>query len=169
MRKGFTLLELILVLVIVGAVAAAGGLGLFNFVQGFIFARDNADLAQKAETAMMRMRIELSRIEHDTANEDVEISDSSTSTSLSYTAMISGGSESHVISLSGDELRLDGIPLADNVDSLQFAYLDESGSTASSPSKASSIRITLQMTGVNEVQKTFTSQVSIFAKKYENG
>ncbi|MFH1137059.1 MAG: prepilin-type N-terminal cleavage/methylation domain-containing protein [Pseudomonadota bacterium] len=169
MRKGFSLIELVAVLVLVGAVAAVGSLGLIQVIQGFAFARDNAELAQKAEAALLRMRIEFSHIEHNLTTEDVEASNSSSASSLTYTAVFNGVTETNTITLVGDEVRLDGVPLTDKVDSLLFEYLDKSGAAVASPRDSEQIRITLSMTGANGAQKTFVTRAAIFAKSYENG
>ena len=172
MRKGFSLVELVVVLVLVGVVGATGSLGLINAIQGFTFARDNAELAEKAEAAMLRLRIEFSHIKHDpdaTPISKVEISDSSSDYSITYTAVFNDADETHTVALVGDEVRIDGIPLTDRIESLQFGYLDKLGAPASSPDLADQIEVILVMTGANDIQKNFTTRVAIFAKSYENG
>jgi prepilin-type N-terminal cleavage/methylation domain-containing protein len=64
MRKpnGFTLFELIAVLVILGMVGAAGSLGLMQAIQGFIRSADNNNLATKAQIALTRINTELTHI-----------------------------------------------------------------------------------------------------------
>lgn len=57
--NGFTLIEMIVVLVLVGILAAGAGLGLVTVVQGYFFARNNADISEKAQLAIIRINREL--------------------------------------------------------------------------------------------------------------
>ena len=61
-KTGFTLIELIVVLLIVGVVASAAALMLPNFVNGYLMARDGQSISQKAQIAMLRMSLELRSI-----------------------------------------------------------------------------------------------------------
>jgi prepilin-type N-terminal cleavage/methylation domain-containing protein len=57
--KGFTLIEMIAGLVIVGILAAMAGLGIVSVVQGYMFSKDNAAVSEKAQLAMARINREL--------------------------------------------------------------------------------------------------------------
>lgn len=57
--KGFTLLEVVLALFIVGILTAIFSLGLVAAVQSFEFSRTNAHIAQKTQLAMARLTREL--------------------------------------------------------------------------------------------------------------
>ena len=56
MRKdaGFTLIEVVLSLIIVGMMAAIAGMGIVTGTKGYVMARENAHIAQKAQLAMAR-------------------------------------------------------------------------------------------------------------------
>lgn len=58
-QKGFTLIEMIVVLVLVGLLAAGAGLGLVTAVQSYFFAKNNADISEKAQLAIIRLNREL--------------------------------------------------------------------------------------------------------------
>lgn len=58
-RKGFTLLELIAVLIILGIVAILGGMFLADFVNAYMLSAGNAERASKCQVALDRMSLEL--------------------------------------------------------------------------------------------------------------
>jgi prepilin-type N-terminal cleavage/methylation domain-containing protein len=58
-EHGFTLIEMIVVMVLVGILAAGAGLGIVTMAQGYIFSKDNAEVSEKAQLAMARISREL--------------------------------------------------------------------------------------------------------------
>ena len=58
-RRGFTLIEVISVLVLMGIVFSVAGMGIVTGVQGYLLARENAVVAQKAQLALSRLTREL--------------------------------------------------------------------------------------------------------------
>jgi len=56
---GFTLIEIIVSLVIVGILAAIAGMGLTTGIKGYLFAKENAHMSQKAQLAMARLNREM--------------------------------------------------------------------------------------------------------------
>jgi len=61
-NKGFTLIEIITVIVILGIVALVLSNAIVYGVQSYIFARNTDQLAQKAQLAMSRLKLELTEI-----------------------------------------------------------------------------------------------------------
>lgn len=59
-QKGFTLIEMICVLLITGILSAIAGLGIVNLIQGYLFSKDNASLSAQTQVAMTRLTRELS-------------------------------------------------------------------------------------------------------------
>lgn len=58
-QKGFSLIEMIAVLVLVGIMAAVAGMGIVQGIQGYLFAKSNASLSEKANMAIARINREL--------------------------------------------------------------------------------------------------------------
>ena len=54
-ETGFTIIELIVSLVLVGIMASVAGMGIVAGVRGYLFAKDNAAISGKAQLAMSRM------------------------------------------------------------------------------------------------------------------
>ncbi len=61
-QLGFTLLEVVVSLILLGMLSAIFGMGLVKALQSHEFSRTNVDIAQKAQLAMTRMRRELSEL-----------------------------------------------------------------------------------------------------------
>lgn len=58
-QEGFTLIEVIAVLIIVSILAAFAGLGIVSAVQGYMFSKDTAAISEKAQLALARINREL--------------------------------------------------------------------------------------------------------------
>ncbi|MDI6743410.1 MAG: type II secretion system protein, partial [Smithella sp.] len=73
-QKGFTLIEIVVTLVLVGILAALGGMGIVQAVKGYITVKENSAITQKAQLAMSRMTreiVEMIRITSPGANATV--------------------------------------------------------------------------------------------------
>jgi len=58
-ESGFTLVEIIVSLVLVGMMAAIAGMGIVTGTKGYLLAKENSHMAQKAQLAMARIQREL--------------------------------------------------------------------------------------------------------------
>ncbi|RQD63148.1 MAG: type II secretion system protein [Desulfonatronovibrio sp. MSAO_Bac4] len=58
-QQGFTLIEIIAVMLLVGVLSAVAGFGLITGVQGYLMASENAAIAQKTQMAMTRISREI--------------------------------------------------------------------------------------------------------------
>jgi len=58
-QTGFTLIEMIAVFLIMGIIATVAGMAIVTGVKGYLFAKDNLSISQKAQMAMTRMNREL--------------------------------------------------------------------------------------------------------------
>jgi prepilin-type N-terminal cleavage/methylation domain-containing protein len=94
---GFTLLEAIIVLVLVGIISAVAGMGIVRGVEGYMFARDNSAMTQKAQLALSRMSRELMEIQTVTA---------AGGTSIAFSAPMGSVSDNRTIGLDGTAVKI---------------------------------------------------------------
>jgi len=138
-RKGFTLIEVIVSLLIVSVMAAVAGMGIVEMTNAFIFAKDSNALAQKNQLAMTRLRMSLQNL--------TSISAAGSDTITMTRRSPNGTLITETFQLSGGELQVrssDFTPgnfytLADDVSSLTLSYLDGSGNTWSSSDRLSDL------------------------------
>jgi prepilin-type N-terminal cleavage/methylation domain-containing protein len=163
-NKGFTLLELIASLVLLGLITAIFGMGLVAALQSNEFSRSNIHTAQKAQLAMMRISRELLELTHiekiSTTSDDPFIIyrridpfhdhafdryglhyDPVNRNLLLYTNLSDG-----ITTLDGTTAGNADI-LIDNVNSFALSYFQgsETWSSESDPALLSSIGVTLQL------------------------
>ena len=159
---GFTMLEVVVVLVLVGLLALFGTQMLTSVARGYILARSSDAVAQKAQMALQRMTNEFSYITKINA---------SSSTRISYNANFNDA-EDHTIDLSGNTITytVSGTPyvLTDSVapNGLTFTYYNtfNSSPTTTSSSGTNIIEIKLRMRGADwdsGVTQDFTTRVKI--------
>lgn len=134
---GFSLLEVIIVMMMLGVLGVMGSMGFISFSQSFIMAKESQSTAAKGQLAMMRMVKEF---------QTITAAGSATASNLTFTAQRSGGLENHRVRLVGTELRLDNQVLVDKVSGFTLAYYNTYNGAASSWSPATRlIGITLTL------------------------
>lgn len=151
-QKGFTLLEVIITLILVGVTAVLAGMWIVSVASGYILARENAENVQKGQLALTRLAKEFAAIQSIQA---------ANGTSITFTrADISNPSGVSITvsqSENGDQLLLNGNLLTDNVSAFTLAYCDapDSVSCPSSWSQTSRIiEITLTLSGAENIPFT---------------
>lgn len=162
---GFTLIEIVVTMIIVGIMASVAGLGILSGVRGYVFAKNNSAISEKAQLAMTRM--------NRTFIEVLDITTVGASPTRVTYNRLSGGvntQETLYLDTSDNSVKLaaggstsGGDTLVDNVNSLTLTY--RTGSSAWNVGdpfeNLSSVEINLVMArddGGNNV--TFSSVVS---------
>jgi prepilin-type N-terminal cleavage/methylation domain-containing protein len=120
---GYTLIELIAVLILVGIMSAAAGYAIFPMTEAYFVAMRSSEVAGKTQAALTRMVLELTNLA------DVSSGNSSSITFQSRDG--SGAPGWHTLSWTGAgaPLTLDGATLLDAVQemSLEYIRLDSGG------------------------------------------
>ncbi len=157
--RGFTLLEIILVLILVGIVGAVAGLGIGRIAQGYILSREAADMFSKGQVAMARLTKDF---------HNISSVDPGSENSISYEYIRGGGKVSTTVSWDSATGiitlldTLDADPLADNVSGFELGYLRDPGDLPSGTwsSEHRIIQITLQVSGPGGATRTFMARVA---------
>ncbi len=163
-KKGFTLIEIIVSLVIVGIMTAVAGMGIVMVTQKFYFAKENAETAQKAQVALMRLMKEFAAISAVSAGSASSIAFSSYKAGILGTRLVSwAGSAGDPLVFDNDTTDGEAADtLTDNVSSFALAYYDThtSASQTSWSSSTKVIEITLTLTGANDVASAFIVRIT---------
>jgi prepilin-type N-terminal cleavage/methylation domain-containing protein len=114
--KGFSLIEIIIVLVISGIILAVAGMGIVKVTEGLVFTQKNASTALKAQVALTRLEIELHMIDNVTSGNN---------STLVYVYNTGPHAGTHTLSYSANNILLDGDILVDNVNSFSLTYFDK--------------------------------------------
>lgn len=146
-QRGFSLIELIIVMVIISIIAVVIGNILFNSFRTFRVSQDVTDTDWQGLLAIESIANDV----HDIRSAN----DISTINAASFTFVEVGGT-SVTYQLSGNNLQRSGTTLASNISALAFAYLDNNGATTTTPSEVRYVRITVTASQNNLVQ-TFTT------------
>jgi prepilin-type N-terminal cleavage/methylation domain-containing protein len=151
-RRGFTLIELIAVLVILGIVSVLGSMGLVEIARGFIFSKRSVAAAGQTQVALARLVKEFSAIQSIA---------SATDKTITYTR---APGETHTVSWTSEDqpVTIDGDTLIGNVKSFSLAYYNAyNGSAAAYSSSTAVIQVTLVIKGYDDTPLTFVDRVAM--------
>jgi len=134
-EKGFTLIEVVVSLVLVGIMAAIAGLGIVQATKAFIFTKEASVLGQKGDLAMSRIRRSVQNLTNITA---------ATATSLTVQRLDKGVTVTESYNYSGGVLTLSynggtARTLTDSLQAFSLAFAKSDGSTWTTSSKAADL------------------------------
>jgi len=155
-ESGFTLIEIVVSLVLVGIMAVVAGMGIVSFAKGYVLAKENTHTAQKAQLAMGRLSREMMELLDITAASAAAISFESKSGNRKV------GLDGATIKIAESATALaDGDVLIDKVDSFNLTYYQDYPGTSWEQGTddldlLTAIRIEFQLSGVGS---TFSTMV----------
>ena len=154
-NSGFTLIEVIVSLVLVGIIGAIAGMLLVQISKGFVFSKKTAATAQKGQITISRLVKEFSAI--------TSIS-SGTATSITFTR---DPGVTHTISWAGanNPLLIAADIVTDNVNSFNLQYYDSYNDPSPSPlylPSTTMIEITLELKGADDIPSEFVNRVFLY-------
>ena len=127
LSKGFTLIELIMVIVLIGALTSISSVFIVNPVEGFMDAQRRSELVDIAETALQRMAREV----HDAAPNSVRLANNGSQFGIEFLSTVSGGRYRTLQATGGPSNRLNFHVNTDTFDILGglpgFAQVDVTG------------------------------------------
>ena len=151
-KNGFTLIEIIISLVLIGIIAAVVGMSSVHMVKSFLFSEKNVDTLLKGQIAVARMEKELNNVKKVSA---------SSINSITFTSYRDTDPKTRTINVSGNNLLLDTDILTDQVSSFSLAYYDDLSSSAGTTfgDKTKIIEINLVLTGTDGVTSEFKARI----------
>ncbi len=168
--NGFTLIEVIVSMLLVGIMAVLAGMGLVVITQGYFFSQQSNETSLKAQVTMARMIKEIG-LQDPKAEDYIIKAASDTSIGLTYTDPVAATVVNHTIALSGTEIQIDGITLADKVAAFNLRYykFDTSGNpqeltpplAAANLSSIRRVDISFSLHGADNVASTFADTVKV--------
>lgn len=165
--RGFTMVEMIIVIVIMGAIFAVGSLLFGRAFESYALTRQTTDVDWQGRVALERMVRELREIRSATAT---DLSVSATSTNPIYFYDADGNPVCFVLSSGRLRRGVDAPgaggcatslqPLADNVtaNGLNFYYYKNDGTATSTPSEVYFVTVTLAITE-GDISETYRATV----------
>jgi prepilin-type N-terminal cleavage/methylation domain-containing protein len=160
MNKGYTLIELVAVLVLVGVLAASATVSLLPMAEGLMLARANTTTLRKIQLAATRIGQEFATLAE-------VVSGDLRSITYDFYIPAAGGyaTNRHTLSwsgVSGDDLMLQGVALSDDMADFALNYYSSSG-TAVSAVNAHIIEVVLESleTGTRLTNRIAPRNVSV--------
>jgi len=148
-QSGFTLIEVIVVLVLVSILAVIAGSGFIRGIEGYLFAKENVVISQKAQFAMARIRLEMHEIM------SVESAEGTYVTFTTPDGSSTIGLDGNAVKLAGGDIELaDGDILIDGVASFSLTYTndeDEEWKEGNDIKELSEIRVDLVVNHVTSL------------------
>ncbi|MBP7764805.1 MAG: prepilin-type N-terminal cleavage/methylation domain-containing protein [Syntrophaceae bacterium] len=153
-KKGFTLLEVLVVLILAAVLAAAAVFGYVQVVKGTLFTKKNAATIQKGQVTITKLVKEFNNI-------NISSITAAGPTSITFTSIKNAVPGAHTVSFSGNTITYDDDILTDQVSGFELKYYDNydsTGETTWQPSRRI-IEITLKLKGADDVISEFKARV----------
>lgn len=153
--RGFTLVEVIASLVILGIIALMAGLGIVQVTKQYVFAQKAGETAQVAQVAIARMVKEISMLQSCTS------SSPTSPTSINYDIPTLPGRSISWSGVSGAPILVNGQRLIENIQSFSLSYYttyDDLSPASSCQAGTTMIGITFGVAGADGIVSTFTSR-----------
>ncbi len=159
-QAGFSLIEIITVLLLLGIMGVGAGFGISNIVDGFFLSRDAVATAAKGQLVLLRLSREFRVIKSVAA---------ASATSIQFVAKhgdTDAEDQGYTVTQSGATITMnDGATtdiLADQVNSLVLAYYDTFDGAAQTTWATSRrvIQVTITLNGPNNTTQAFTTRVA---------
>ena len=120
-EAGFTLIEIIVSLILVGIMASVAGMGIVTGVKGYLFAKDNAAVSGKAQLAMSRLSRTFMEVLDITTASPTQVTYKRLSGGVSTTETLYLHTD-NTIKIAGGGSASGGDTLVDHVSSLALTY-----------------------------------------------
>lgn len=169
-QSGFTLIEIIAVLVIVGIAAAFGGMFVASILNGFMFTQSNAETAQKAQFFLGRLSMEFENI-----TDISQITDGSANVQMRYTTRLKLDEPDleRILTFTDSTVTLShvgavGSTLMDNVSAFDLRFKKSDGTETAEDWTIGDtmdelytiyINLTLKHAGLKETSSTFSTAI----------
>ncbi len=157
--KGFSLMEVLVCLLLLGIVSAIWGLGIVQVVDGFMLSAQNRETSQKVQTCMTRLTKEFQSL--------VSLSAALSSDTVTYTRSTAGTDEVYTVSFDPGEgvITINGDILTDRVKGFALRYYDVHDAAAplsdpgDDPGKVRLIGFRLEAKGANDTVSAYETRV----------
>lgn len=164
-QRGFTLIEIISVIVVMAIIGVIAGMSLLKITEGFVFAKKNAATTQKGQIAMARLLKELNSVKSISYSPTKTMTTikSGGQTSITLSRTIGVTTTDFTIAQSGNNLQIGSDTLVDNVNTFELKYYNTYNGSSSSTysSTACVIEISLKLTGADNVISEFLDRVTL--------
>lgn len=149
-NEGFTLIEMIMVIVVLGILAVGAGLGIVEISRGFVFSQANAVTVQKGQIAMARLVKELGSASSIT---------SGTGTSITF---VRNGSRTISWAGGANPLVMSGDTLVNSVSNFEIRYYTNLSSYSSTySSNTLTVEVRLSLTGAENTVSQFSARIAL--------
>jgi prepilin-type N-terminal cleavage/methylation domain-containing protein len=152
-KRGFTLVEVIVVMIMIGIIAAAAGVGYVQVVKGTVFTKMNAATIQKGQITITKLVKEFGNI----SISSITVAEA---TSIKFKTVKFGETTADtIVTISGDKITYGGDDLTDQVSGFTLKYYSDTQTETTVLNAIRIIEITLKLTGADGIQSEFKARV----------